>query len=113
MTCLFCKIACGEVAAPIIYRDDYVFAIDDISPQAPTHKLIIPLKHIATLNDAEESDTFLLGHILQTAHKLAKEAKIAEDGYRVIMNCNTDGGQALYHIHLHLLGGRALAWPPG
>ena len=113
MDCLFCKIAKGEIPAKIIYEDDLVMAFDDINPQAPHHKIFIPRKHIATLNDLQDGDDKLIGHMVQAATKLAKELNIAEDGYRVVMNCNTHGGQSVYHIHLHLLGGRRLAWPPG
>lgn len=113
MDCLFCKIVKGEIPTEIIYRDDLVIAIDDINPHAPQHKLIIPHKHIATLNDADESDTQLLGHMLQTAKKLAKKLEIDEAGYRVVMNCNAGGGQTVFHIHLHILGERKFNWPPG
>ena len=113
MDCLFCKIANNEIPSDIIYEDDDVVAFNDITPKAPHHILIIPRKHIATLNDLEESDTQLVGHMVQTARKLAKDLEIDEYGYRVVMNVNEGGGQAVFHIHLHLLGGRALTWPPG
>ena len=113
MDCLFCKIAQGEIASDIIFRDDQLIAFSDISPKAPTHKLIIPYKHIATLNDLAEEDTHLVGHMVQTAKKLAQQLAIAEKGYRLVMNCNKGAGQAVFHIHLHLLGGRAMTWPPG
>ncbi len=111
--CLFCKIIQGEVPANIIYQDDTAIAFDDIYPKAPQHKLIIPRRHIATLNDITEADTHLTGHLLYIAQYLAKQLGIAQDGYRVVMNCNAGGGQLVYHIHLHLLGGRSLVWPPG
>jgi histidine triad (HIT) family protein len=111
--CLFCKIVQKEVPATIIYQDDHVIAFDDIHPRAPIHKLIIPRKHIATLNDLNTGDTPLAGHMLFVAQQLAKELDIAENGYRVIMNCNKDAGQVVFHIHLHLLGGRLMTWPPG
>ncbi len=113
MDCLFCKIVEGAIPAKIIYRDEYVLAFDDINPQAPHHKLIIPFKHIATLNDVSAEDSQLLGHIVQTAGKLAKELNIADDGYRLVMNCNAFAGQSVFHLHAHLLGGRQLRWPPG
>ena len=113
MDCLFCKIAQGIVPAEIIYQDDKVVAFNDIHPHAPQHKLIISRKHIATLNEVEEEDTALLGHMVQTAKKIAKENNIAEEGYRLVMNCNPGAGQTVFHIHLHLLGGRRLTWPPG
>lgn len=111
--CLFCKIVAGEIPANIIYQNDQVIAFDDIHPRAPQHKLIIPRKHIATLNDLLPEDELLAGRLFFTAQQLAKELGIAEAGYRVVMNCNAEAGQLVYHIHLHLLGGRSLTWPPG
>jgi len=111
--CLFCKIATGTIPAKLIFEDDQVVAFDDIHPQAPHHKLIIPRKHIATLNDLSESDNALLGHIVQTAQKIAKQLGIADEGYRLVMNCNRGAGQTVFHIHAHLLGGRQMIWPPG
>lgn len=113
MQCLFCKILAQDIPAEIIYEDDLVVAFNDIHPQAPHHKLIIPRKHIATLNDADATDKLLLGHMMVVGANLAKELDIADEGYRVVMNCNRGAGQAVYHIHLHLLGGRELTWPPG
>jgi len=113
MDCLFCKVVQGEVPAKIIYKDDLVIGFDDINPQAPIHKLIIPQKHISTLNDLTPEDNALVGHMAQTAKKLAKELKIDEDGYRLVINCNKGAGQTVFHIHAHLLGGRSMAWPPG
>jgi histidine triad (HIT) family protein len=113
MDCLFCKISTGEVPAKIIYQDHLVIALDDITPQAPQHKLIISKKHISTLNDLHTEDTELVGHMVQIAQKLAKKLIIAEQGYRIVLNCNPAGGQTVFHIHAHLLGGRHLAWPPG
>jgi histidine triad (HIT) family protein len=111
--CIFCKVVEGTVPSNIIYQDDTVIAFDDLYPKAPHHKLIIPRKHIATLNDITPEETKLVGHMLYTAQQLAKQLGIAEEGYRVVMNCNAGGGQLVYHIHLHLLGGRSLVWPPG
>ena len=113
MECLFCKIATQAVPATIVYQDDLIIAFDDIHPKAPHHKVIIPRKHISTLNDLNDEDNHLVGHMVQSASKLAKDLKIAELGYRLIMNCNADGGQTVFHIHVHLLGGRSMAWPPG
>jgi histidine triad (HIT) family protein len=111
--CLFCKMVNGDIPPDIVYEDDEVLAFNDINPQAPVHVLIIPKKHIATLNDADDSDTLVLGKLNRIAAKLADEAAYANDGYRVVMNCNNAGGQAVYHIHLHLLAGRQMSWPPG
>lgn len=113
MDCLFCKIVKGEVPAKIIYRDDHIMAFEDINPQAPHHKIIIPQKHIATLNDLHDEDHGLMGHMVQSAAMLAKQFDIAEKGYRLVINCNANGGQTIFHVHVHLLGGRYLGWPPG
>ncbi len=113
MDCLFCKIANREIPAEIVYEDDQVLAFKDINPVAPHHLLIIPREHIPTLNDLKEDHKTLTGHILITAQQLAKQLNIAEAGYRVVYNCNRGAGQAVYHIHLHLIGGRSLSWPPG
>jgi histidine triad (HIT) family protein len=111
--CIFCKIANKELPATLAYEDESVIAFDDLYPRAPIHKLIIPRKHIATLNDLEPSDTAVAGRLMYTAQQLAKQYGIAEEGYRVVMNCNAGAGQAVFHIHLHLLGGRQMTWPPG
>lgn len=113
MTCIFCNIVSRELPSETIYEDDQVVAFKDLHPKAPHHLLIIPRKHIETLNDVPEEDTKLLGHMMQTAKKLAKQLNISENGYRVLMNCNKDAGQLVFHIHLHLLGGRTMHWPPG
>ncbi|MGY3726024.1 MULTISPECIES: histidine triad nucleotide-binding protein [Cobetia] len=113
MDCLFCKIINREIPADIIYEDEEVLAFNDINPQAPTHVLIIPKQHIATLNDIEESQLATVGRLQYTAARLAKEYGFADDGYRVVMNCNEDGGQTVYHIHMHLMGGRRFTWPAG
>lgn len=109
--CLFCKMVAGEIKPDVVFEDDNVLAFRDISPQAPVHILIIPKRHIATLNDLE--DCKLAGKLLLTAVKLAKDEELAEAGYRTVFNCNQFGGQAVYHLHLHLLGGRQMSWPPG
>lgn len=111
MTCIFCKVAQNETDTQLIYEDEKIVAFNDLRPKAPEHKLIIPREHIATLNDV--NDECLIGHMLLTAKKIAKEIGIAEEGYRILMNCNKNGGQEIYHIHLHLLGGRQMNWPPG
>ncbi|MEL0615576.1 histidine triad nucleotide-binding protein [Cobetia marina] len=113
MDCLFCKIINREIPADIVYEDEEVLAFNDIHPQAPTHVLIIPKQHIATLNDIEESQLATVGRLQYTAARLAKKSGFADDGYRVVMNCNEDGGQTVYHIHMHLMGGRRFTWPAG
>jgi len=113
MDCLFCKIAGGEIPAKLIYEDKDIVAFDDINPQAPHHKLIIPRKHIATLNDLSPDDNALLGQMVQAAKSIANQLEIAETGYRLVMNCNRGAGQSVFHIHAHLLGGRQMGWPPG
>lgn len=111
MSCLFCKIAAGEIPATIVKRTDGFLAFRDINPQAPTHLLVIPTKHLGSLNEA--GDPRLLGDLLLFARDLAREVGIAEHGYRVVLNTNPDGGQTVFHLHLHLLGGRRMTWPPG
>lgn len=106
--CLFCKIAAGEIEADIVYEDDRVVAFKDIEPKAPVHILIIPRKHIPALVDLEGDDYSLVGHIYKVANKLAVEKGIAEDGFRIVANCNEEGGQVVFHLHFHLLGGRQL-----
>lgn len=111
--CLFCKIAAKELDAALVYEDENIIAFHDIQPQAPYHILIIPRKHIATMNDITSEDSLLLSQLLLTAKQLAKQFALDEPGYRVLINCNQAGGQAVYHLHLHLLGGRQMHWPPG
>jgi histidine triad (HIT) family protein len=113
MDCIFCKIAAGTIPTTLIYQDEIVIAFNDLHPQAPIHKLIIPRKHIATLNDLKTEDKALIGHMLYIAKQLASELKIADQGYRTLMNCNDYGGQTVFHLHMHLLGGRIMHWPPG
>lgn len=110
---IFGRIARGEIPARIVYQDAEVTAFHDVNPVAPTHVLVIPNRPIRTLNDATEADQALLGRMVLVAQKLAAELGIADSGYRLVMNCNRDGGQSVWHLHLHLLGGRALGWPPG
>ncbi|MEQ1529239.1 MAG: histidine triad nucleotide-binding protein [Methylococcales bacterium] len=109
--CLFCKMVAGEIKPDVVFEDEQVLAFRDINPQAPVHILIIPKRHIASLNDLD--DTLLAGQLLHTAVKLAKQEGIAEAGYRTLFNCNKHGGQEVYHLHLHLLGARQMHWPPG
>ena len=111
--CLFCQIIEGEVDSDIVYEDDKVVAFEDIDPQAPVHLLIIPKKHIPTLDELKDEDYSLIGHIYRVANKLAEKYEIAEDGFRIVSNCKEQGGQTVFHIHFHLLGGRSLQWPPG
>ncbi|HIG40118.1 MAG: histidine triad nucleotide-binding protein [bacterium] len=106
--CLFCKIANRDIPSEIVYEDDHVVAFKDITPAAPVHTLIIPKKHISTINDIEIEDQPLVGHMILTAKQLAAENNLSEPGFRLIMNCNSEGGQTIFHIHLHLLGGRQL-----
>ena len=113
MSCLFCKIARGEIPATILLEDTEVMAFRDVNPQAPAHILVIPKKHIGTVDDADTSDEQLLGKMVLTAKKLAKTEGLSEAGYRLVFNVNAGGGQAVYHIHLHILGGRQMLWPPG
>jgi len=110
MNCLFCRIVNGEVPANIIYQDEDIIAFDDIYPKAPEHKLIIPRKHIATINDLSIEDMGLMGKMTLVAQKLAKDLNIAESGYRISINCNKDGGQMIYHLHMHLMGGKPIPW---
>lgn len=113
MTCLFCKIAQGEIPATVVYQDNDIMAFRDIRPQAPTHILIIPKRHIPTINDCDDEDSQLLGTIILRAKKLAQSEGFSDIGYRLVFNVNPGGGQEVYHIHLHLLGGRQMTWPPG
>lgn len=112
-SCLFCKLRDGGIPAAVVHRDEHVLAFSDISPKAPFHLLVIPLRHIASLSDADPADAELLGRLMLTGARLAKEAGFGPTGYRVVMNAGKDAGQTVHHIHLHVLGGRALAWPPG
>ena len=111
--CIFCKIAAGEIPANVVFENDNVMVFHDLQPQAPTHLLIIPKRHIATINDCVDEDERLLGQMILTAKAMAASHDLSESGYRLIFNVNAGGGQAVYHIHLHLLGGRQMTWPPG
>ena len=111
--CLFCKMVSGVIPCDKVHENENVLAFRDIDPKAPTHILIIPKKHITTLNEINENDQDLLGELLLTAKKIAKDEGIDTSGYRTVFNCNSDGGQTVFHIHMHLLGGRQMDWPPG
>ena len=111
--CLFCKIIAGQIPGRFVHEDHELVAIRDINPQAPLHVQIIPRRHIDTLNDLEPHDDGLVGSMLRAAAAIAKEHGFAESGYRTVFNCNRDAGQTVLHIHLHLLAGRGLGWPPG
>ena len=111
--CLFCKFARGEIKPAVVYEDDQVLAFKDINPQAPTHVLIITKRHIATIDDLAPGDAGLVGALFLAAKQVAKAGGLAESGYRVAMNCGAGAGQSVFHLHLHLLGGRKLSWPPG
>ena len=111
--CLFCKIVSGEIPCDKIYENDKLIAFRDIDPKAPTHILVIPKKHIRSINELETSDQNLAGEILLAAKEIARIENIESSGYRTIFNTNNDGGQTVYHIHMHVMGGRQLHWPPG
>lgn len=111
--CIFCKIGRKEIPSRIAYEDRQVVAFEDVNPQAPTHTLIIPKEHFATLNDISQQEEALLGHMMLVATRLAREKGLEEDGFRCVMNCQEGAGQSVFHIHLHLLGGRRFTWPPG
>jgi len=111
--CLFCRIASGDLEAQIVLENDRVVAFRDINPQAPTHVLIIPRKHVSTLNDLSADDVEDIGAMVLAAKEIAQADGVADDGYRVTMNCNAHAGQSVFHVHLHLLGGRRMEWPPG
>ncbi len=111
--CLFCKILAGDIPADVIYESDTAIAFRDINPQAPTHVLVIPRKHIPTINDISEDDQAIVGSLYSAARTIAADEGFSEVGYRAVMNCNEAAGQTVFHIHLHLLGGRPFSWPPG
>jgi histidine triad (HIT) family protein len=112
-SCIFCKIIDRQIPAKVVYEDERVVAVEDISPQAPHHYLLLPRKHIRTTLDLTTADNELVGHIFQVAGKLAHDLEFAEEGFRIVNNCNEGAGQSVWHIHFHLLGGREFAWPPG
>ena len=110
--CLFCRMVRGEITPQTVLETDDILAFRDISPKAPTHVLIIPKRHVATVNDVVEADAPLLGQLYVAARDIAAAEGLAGNGYRLVMNCNADGGQSVFHLHLHLLGGTAMGWPP-
>src|SRR6476660_182299 len=112
-SCLFCRIISGEIPSKKLFEDDHLVAFADIAPQAPFHALIVPRQHVATLNDLGPQHDAIVGEMVRRAAALAKEHGYAEKGYRTVFNCNADAGQAVFHIHLHVLAGRKLSWPPG
>ena len=111
--CIFCRIASGDIPANVVYQDDQVVAFRDLNPQAPTHVLVVPRRHVATLNDLGEADAGLVGRMYLAARQIAADEGVAERGYRTVFNCNADAGQSVFHLHLHVLGGRPMGWPPG
>jgi len=112
-TCLFCRIVAGEVPADIVYQDERGIAFRDINPQAPVHVLVIPRDHMESLDEASQRDEALLGHLLRVAARIANEQGLSESGYRTVVNTGAGAGQSVFHLHLHLLGGRSMNWPPG
>ena len=113
MSCLFCRIRDQELPATLVHEDEHCLAFRDLHPQAPHHILVIPRKHVASLNELEDGDAAMLGALLLAARKIAKDEGMADAGWRTVVNVGKDGGQTVHHLHLHLLGGRALGWPPG
>ena len=111
--CLFCKIVAGQIPSSRVYEDDVCYAFNDISPQAPTHVLIVPREHIDSLDKASEANKSMIGHVILKAAEIAREKGFSDDGYRVVINTNADGGQTVFHLHIHLLGGRPFVFPPG
>jgi len=112
-SCVFCQVVSGDMPSKKVYEDELTVAFEDVRPQAPTHVLLIPREHIESLNDASHSDEQLLGHMMRTAAKVANQLGIAEDGFRTVINTGPNGGQTVPHLHLHILGGRFMTWPPG
>ncbi|NOY39272.1 MAG: histidine triad nucleotide-binding protein [Nitrospirae bacterium] len=113
MECLFCRIAEKKLPAKLVYEDEFAVAFEDINPQAPIHVLVIPRKHISTSLELKEEDNALVGRLFQIANRIARQKGIAERGFRIVMNCNAEAGQTVFHLHIHLLGGRVMHWPPG
>jgi histidine triad (HIT) family protein len=111
--CIFCRIVAGAIPAKIVHQDDQVMAFDDVNPQAPVHVLVIPRRHVASLGECDPRDAPLLGHLALTCAMVARQKGIAETGFRIVTNTGAHAGQSVFHVHFHLLGGRAMAWPPG
>lgn len=112
-TCLFCRIVAGEIPSTVVHQDEHLFAFRDVNPQAPAHVLIVPKRHVATLNDLTPADDGLVGEMVRRAGLIARDLGYADSGYRTVFNCNAAAGQTVFHVHLHLLAGRNLGWPPG
>jgi histidine triad (HIT) family protein len=113
MDCIFCKIAEKNIPAKVIYEDEHAIAFEDINPQAPVHVLVIPRKHISTIIDIKDEDMSLLGHLFNVVNVIAAQKEVDKSGFRIVLNCNEEAGQTVFHIHLHVLGGRQMQWPPG
>lgn len=113
MSCLFCRIIAGEIPSKKIYEDNELYAFEDINPQAPMHVLIVPRQHVATLNDLQQPNDALVGSMVRRGAAIAKERGFDASGYRTVFNCNSQAGQTVFHVHLHVLGGRNMTWPPG
>ena len=111
--CLFCKIRDGKINSRKVFEDEQVFAFEDIYPQAPTHILVVPKQHIASVNEVTETNKAVIGHMFYVANQIARERSVSESGYRLVINTNSDAGQTVFHIHLHVMGGRPFQWPPG
>ncbi len=111
--CLFCKIAEGEISSGLVYSDEQVVAFKDIHPQAPVHLVVIPRRHLSRVSEVGEDDAQLMGNLVVVANQLARKFNVVESGYRLVVNCNAGAGQSVFHLHLHLLGGRPMRWPPG
>lgn len=111
--CLFCRIVKGEIESKKVYEDSLAIAFEDINPVAPVHILVIPRKHIETIDDIGPDDTELVGHLFQVARNIARDRGLSDNGYRLVINCKADAGQLVFHVHLHLIGGRGFTWPPG
>lgn len=111
--CLFCKMVTGEIKPDVVYEDDRVLAFNDVNPQAPVHFLVVPKEHVATLNDLDDGHAELVGRLFLAAQKVAKDQGFADLGYRTVINCNRQAGQSVFHVHLHVLAGRVMRWPPG
>ncbi|MGQ0812154.1 MAG: histidine triad nucleotide-binding protein [Nitrospiraceae bacterium] len=111
--CLFCRIVSGNIPAQLVHQDDHVIAFEDINPQAPTHILVIPKRHVPSVQDLEEKDGQLLGHLMLTCTHIAQQRGLGESGYRLVTNTGPNAGQTVFHLHMHVLGGRRMSWPPG
>jgi histidine triad (HIT) family protein len=111
--CIFCRIASKEIPAKVVFEDDDVVGFEDLNPQAPTHTLVIPKRHLATLNEVDSENRDLIGKVVSAAVRIARDKGLADDGYRLVANCQENAGQSVFHIHFHLLGGRPFGWPPG